>query len=144
MSETKDASFDSTKRLLKNIFYRYMEYNGFKYIHKMTPFVTTMISRTNCLIDWIPKNMLLFFLYGKLLQKVRKTKLKIGDTVWISDFCLPLRNGYRPEFTQKIFGIVATSSRITPTYTIKDEQDEIIHCKFYQKMLNKVIYQWNR
>ena len=31
-----------------------------------------------------------------------------------------------------------------PTYTINDEQDEIICAKFYQKELIKVVQQWNR
>ena len=39
----------------------------------------------------------------------------------------------------EVFEIVATSSGKPPTYTIKDEQGEIIRGKFYQKELIKVI-----
>ena len=44
MSETKAAFAERTIRCLKNIFYRYMEDNGYKYIHKLTQFVTTLNS----------------------------------------------------------------------------------------------------
>ena len=57
MSETKAAFAEGTIRSLKNILYRYMEDNGYKYIHKLTQFVTTLSSRRNCSIDLIPKNV---------------------------------------------------------------------------------------
>ena len=52
-------------------------------------------------------------------------------------------NGYQPEFAQEISEKVATCSRKTPTYTIKDEQDEIIRDKVYRKLLIKVFYTRN-
>ena len=64
---------------------------------------------------------------------------KIGDRDRIPKYDLPFRKGYKPHFTQEVFEIVAISSRKPPTYTIKDEQDEIIRGKFYQKELIKVI-----
>ena len=57
MSETKAAYAERTIRSLKNIVNRYMEDNGYKYIHKLTQFVTTLNSRRNCSIDLIPKNV---------------------------------------------------------------------------------------
>ena len=57
VSETKATFAERTIRSLKNKLYRYMEVNGYKYIHKLTQFVTTLYSRTNCLIDLIPKNV---------------------------------------------------------------------------------------
>ena len=42
MSETKAAFSERTIRSLKNILYRYMENNGYKYIQKLTQFVTTL------------------------------------------------------------------------------------------------------
>ena len=47
MSETKAAFAERTRRSLNNILYRYMEDNGYKYIHKLTQFVTTLNSRRN-------------------------------------------------------------------------------------------------
>ena len=67
-----------------------------------------------------------------------KPKFKVGDRVRISKYDLPFRKGYKPQFTKKVFEIVSISSKKHPTYTIKDEQDEIIRCKFYQKELIKV------
>ena len=45
MSDTKAVFAERTIRSLRNIVYRYMEDNGYKYIHKLTQFVTTLNSR---------------------------------------------------------------------------------------------------
>ena len=136
MSETKSAFAERTLRSLKNILYRYMEDNGYKYNCKLTQFVTTLNSRRICSMDSIPeivKNSdFLSILY-------RKPKCKIGDRVRISKYDLPFRKSYKPKSTQEVFEIVANSSRKPPTYTIKDEQGEIIRGKLYQKELIKVI-----
>ena len=57
MSETKAAFAERTIRSLKIILYRYMEGNGYKYIHKLTQLVTTLLSRRNCSIDLMPTNV---------------------------------------------------------------------------------------
>ena len=143
MSETKAAFPESTMRSLKNILYRYMEDNGDKYIHKLTQFVTTLNSRKKCSIDLIPTNVknsdFLSILYSKPLREFRKPKFKVGYRVRISKYDSPFRKGYKPQFTKKVFEIVAISSKKPPTYTIKVEQDETIRGKFYQKKLIKVI-----
>ena len=143
VSETKDAFAERTKRSLKNILYRYMEDNGYKYFHKLTEFITTLNSRRKRSIALIPKNVkntdFLSILYIKSLRDFRKPQFKIGDKVRISKFDTPFRKCYKPQFTPKAFETVAISSRKPPTYTIKDEQDEIIRGKFYEKDLVKVI-----
>ena len=143
MSETKAAFDERTIRSLKNILCRYMEDNGYKYIHKLTQFVTALNSRRTCSIDWIPKNVknsdFLSALYSKPLREFRKPQFKIGDRVRISKYDLPSRKGYKPQFTQEVFEIVEISSRKPPTYTKKDEQGEIIRGKFYPKDLVKAI-----
>ena len=120
-----------------------MEENGYKYIHKLTQFVTTLNSRRNCSINLIPKNVknsgFLSILYSKPLREFRKPQFKIGERVRISKYDLPFRTGYKQQFTQEVFEIVAISSRKPPTHTIKDEQNEIIRGKFYQKEMVKVI-----
>ena len=120
-----------------------MEDNGYKYIHKLSRFVTTLNSRRNCSVDLIAKNVknsdFLSILYSKPLREFRKPQFKIGDRVRISKYDLPFRKGYKPQFTQEVFEIVAICSRKPPTYTIKDKQDEINRGKFYQKELIKVI-----
>ena len=143
MSETKAAFAERTIRSLKNILYRYMEDNGYKYIHKLTQFNTTLNSRRNCSTDLLPKNVknseFLSVLYSKPLREVRKPKFEIGVRIRIWKYDLPFRKGYKPKCTKDVFGIVAISSRKPPTYAIKDEQDEIIRGKFFQKQLIKVI-----
>ena len=148
MSETKAAFAERTKRFLKNILYRYMEDNGYKYIHKLNQFVTILISLRSCSIDLIPKNVknsdFLSILYSKTLRGIRKPKFEIGDRVRSSKYDLLFRKGYKPQITKEVFETVAISSRKPPTFTIKEEQDEIIRCIFYQRELIKVIQQWNR
>ena len=77
--------------------------------------------------------------YSKPLREFKKPTLKTGDRVGISKYDMPFRKGYKPQFTREIFEIVAIATRKPPTNTIKDEQDEIIRGKFYQKDLIKVI-----
>ena len=146
MTETKAAFAERSIRSLKKIFYRYMEDNGYKYIHKLSQFFTTLISRRNCSIELIPKNVkksdFLSFLYSEPLREFKKPIFEVGDRVRISKFDLPFKKGYNPKFTKLVFEIVAISSEKPPTYTIKDEQDEqdeITRGKFYQKELIKVI-----
>ena len=78
MSETKPAFAERTIRSLKNILYRYMDDNGYNYIQKLTQFVTTLNSRTNCSIDLIPKNVknsdFLSFPHTEPQRDFRKTK----------------------------------------------------------------------
>ena len=97
MSETKAAFAERTIGTLKNILYRYMEDNGYKYIHKLTQFITTLNSRRKCSRDLIPKNVknsdFLSFLYSKLLREFRQPKFKVGDRVHISKFDLPSKKG---------------------------------------------------
>ena len=65
-------------------------------------------------------------LYGKPLREFKKPAIKIGDRVRISKYDLPFRKIYKPQFTREIFEIVAIATRKPPTYTIKDEQGEVI------------------
>ena len=81
----------------------------------------------------------LSILYSEPLREIRQPKFKIGDRVRISKYDLPFRKGYGPQFKKGVFKIVAISSRKPPTYTIKDEQDEIIRGKLYHKELINVI-----
>ena len=115
MSETKAAFAERTIRSLKNILYRYMEDNGYKYSHKLTQFVTTLNSRRDCAVDLIPKNVknsdFLSILYSKPLREFRKPKFNIGDRIRISKQDLPFRKGSKPQFTREVFEIVAFSSR---------------------------------
>ena len=78
-------------------------------------------------------------MYSKPLREYKNPKFKIGNRIRISRYDLSSMKGCMPQFTQEVFEIVEISSTKPPTYTIKDEQDEIIRGKFYQKELNRVI-----
>ena len=88
MSETKAAFAERTIRSLENILDRYMGDNGYKQIHKLTQFVTTLTSRRNYSKDLIPKNVkyskFLSILYSKPLREFRKPQFRIGDRGRIS------------------------------------------------------------
>ena len=143
MSETKAAFAERTIRSLKNVLYRYMEDYGYKYIHKLLQVIATLISRRNSSIDMRPDTVkncnFMSILYSKPLREFKKPIFKIGDRVRISKCDLPFRKGYKPQVTREVFEIVAIATRKPPTHTIKDEQDEIIQGKIYQKELIKVI-----
>ena len=143
MSETKAAFAERTKRSLKSILYRYMKDFGYKYIHKLPQFITTLNSRRNSSIDMRPnavKNCdFMSIPYNKPLREFKKPTFKIGYRVRISTYDLPFRKGYKPQFTREVFEIVAIATRKPPTYTIKDDHGEVIQGKFYQKELNNVI-----
>ena len=143
MSDTKAAFAERTIRSLKNILHRYMEDFGYKYIPKLPQFITTLNSRRNSSIDMKPNTArncdFMSILYSKPLREFKKPTFRIGDRVRISKYDLPFRQGYKPQFTREVFEIVAIATRKPPTYTIKDQQGEIIQGKFYQKELIKVI-----
>ena len=143
MSEAKAAFDERTIRSLKNILYRYMEDFGYKYMHKLPQFITTLNSRRNSSIDMrhnTVKNCdFMSILYSKPLREFKKPTFKNGDRVRISKYDLPFRKDHKPQFTREVFEIVAIATRKPLTYTIKDEQGEVLQGKFYQKVLIKVI-----
>ena len=122
LSETKAAFAERTIRSLKNILHRFLEDKGYKYFHKLTHIVTTLNFRRNCSIDLKPKNAknsdILSILYSKELREHRKPRFEIADRVRISKYDLAFRKGYKPQFTEEVFKIVAISSRKPPTYSV--------------------------
>ena len=104
MSETKASILERTIRSLKSILYRYIEDNGYKYIQKLTQFVTTLNSRRNCSIDLITKRVknsdFLSIPYSKPLREFRKPMSKFGDKIRFSKYDLPVKKGYKPQFTK--------------------------------------------
>ena len=93
MSKTKAAFAERTIRSMKNIFYRYMEDFGYKYIPKLPQFITTLNSRRNSSIDMRPnavKNCdFMSILCSKPLREFKKPTFKVGDRVRISSMiCL--------------------------------------------------------
>ena len=125
MSETKVPFAERTIRSLKNLLYRYMEDFGYKYIQKLPQFITTLNSRRNSSIEMRPNTVkkcdFMSVHCSKLLREFKKPTFKIGDRVRISKYHLLFRKGYKPQFTRKVFEIVAIAIRKPTIYTIKDE-----------------------
>ena len=143
MSETKAVFAERTIRSWKNILYRYLEDYGYKYIHILPQFITTLNFRRNRSIDMRPNTVkncdFMSILYSELLREFKKPTFKIGDRVRTSKYDLTFRKGYKPHFTREVFEIVAIATRKPPTYTIRDGGSEVIQGKFYQQELIKVI-----
>ena len=120
-----------------------MEEYAYEYIHKLPQFIGTMNSRNSRSIDMKPNHVknsdFMSILYSKPLREYNEPKFGIRDRVRFSKYDLPFRKGHKPQFTQKIFEIVAIASKKPPTYTIKDEQEEDIRGKFYEKELIRVV-----
>ena len=120
-----------------------MEVYGYKYIHKIPQFITTLSSRRNSSIDMSPNTLnncdFMSILYNKPLQEYKKHTFKIGHRVQIPNFDLLFRKSYKLQFTREVFEIVANATKKSPTYTIRDEQDEIVQDNLYRKELNKFI-----
>ena len=80
-SETKAAFAERTIRSLKNKLYRYMEDFGYKYIHKLPQFITTLNSRRNSSIDMRPNTVkncdFMSILYSKPLREFKKPTFKL-------------------------------------------------------------------
>ena len=81
-----------------------MEDYGYKYIHKLPQFVTTLNSRKNCSIDSIPKDVknsaFWSILYSKPLRETKKARFKTGDRVGSSKYDLPFSEGDNPQDTK--------------------------------------------
>ena len=141
MSETKAAFAERAIQSLKDIFYRYIEDHGEKFINKLRQFVSTMNCRINISIGKSPRDVkktdFLSILYSKPLTRYKKLKFKVGDRVKMSKNDIPSRNGYKPQFTDESFEISAISTKKPPTYIIKDLDKEEILGKFYDKELRK-------
>ena len=143
MNETKVAFAERIIRSLEKLLYRYMEDNEYKYIHKLTQFVTALNSRRKCSIDLIPKNVkisdILSILYSKTLQEFRKPKFKIGHRVRISKYDLPFKKGYKPPFTKEVFEIVEISSRKLQHTQWKMNKMRLSAANFIRKSWSKSI-----
>ena len=94
MSETKAAFVERTKRSPKNILYRYLEDNGYKYIHKSTQVVTTLASRRKRSIDLIPRIVEISdscpFFTANQYENLENPRLKLEKHFAFGSITLPL------------------------------------------------------
>ena len=120
-----------------------MEDLGYNFIHKLPQFISILNSRPNSSIDMRHNTGnncdFMSILYSNSLREYKRPVFKTGDRLRISKYDLPFRKVYKAQFTREVLEIVAIATRKPRTYTINDEQGEIIESKFYQKELIKVI-----
>ena len=105
MSETKTAFAELTIGSSKHVLYRYMEHYGYKCVHKLSHFVTTLSFIKKYSIALKTKDVkisnFLSILYNKALPECRKPKCKNGNKVRISKYDLPFRKSYNSWFTRE-------------------------------------------
>ena len=85
-----------------------MEDFGYKYMHKLPQFVTTLNSRRNSSIDMrfntIKNCNFMSILYSRPLREHKKPVVKTGDRLKMSKYDLPFRKCYKPQLTREVFG----------------------------------------
>ena len=120
-----------------------MQDYGNKCNHILPQVIATLNSSHNRSIDMKPnyvKNSdFMSILYSKSLREYKKPKFGIGDKIRVSKYDLTFRKSYKSQFTEESFEIVAIATKKPATYTIKDEQEDVIRGKFYEKELIRII-----
>ena len=119
-----------------------MEEHGYKNTHKLSQFVNILNPRKTRTTKMGPNKVkisdLMSLLHGQPIRELTPPKFTIADKVRISKTDSPFRKGYKPQFTEEIFEIVALAGRKSPTYTRKDNQNLLIRGKFYEKEMIRV------
>ena len=84
--------------------------------------------------------ILIFCPFGEanLYESTGNQILKIEVQFASQSIICPSKTVTRHNLRQKTFNFFAVATKKQPTYTVKDEQDEIIRGTFYQKELNEV------
>ena len=81
---------------------------------------------------------LLYFAQQPTTRREETHALDWRQSSHLQVYDLSFRKGYKQHFALEVFEIVGISSEKTLTYTVKDEQDEIIPGNIQQKELIKV------
>ena len=143
-SEKKSAFAERNIRSLKNIIYRYLEEKWtYSYLDKLDSFVKTINSRVNRTINLAPNKVTkedvprLVSLIANTTYS-QKTKFFVGDLVRILKKEETFGKGYKQSFTDEVFEISSIPTLNPPTYSLIDNDKEIIQGKFYQPELQLV------
>ena len=137
MSETKAAFAERAIRLLKNVLYRYIEDSGYKYIHKLPQFVTTLNTRRNRSIGMKPSNVktsdFMSVPYSKPIRVFNKPKFQVGYRVRISKQDLPFRKGYKPQFQTKFLKLYHLLHANRPNILYKMNKAKLSKASFMKR-----------
>ena len=120
-----------------------MEEYGYKYIHKLSQFVKILNSRKartlNIVANKIKNPDLMSILSGQPIREFTLSKFAISNKVRGSKIDLLFGKGYKTQFTEDFFEIVALASRNSTSYNQQDNQNVVIHGEFYETEMIRVI-----
>ena len=146
-SEQKSCFAERYIRTLKSLLFKYLhENNTSKYIDQIQNFVSLINSRPNRTTKIAPKNITRHdvpYLISRSANAnpIRKPRYQIGDTVRIRLKVPTFHKGYKIQFTEEVFEVVAIPTLKPPTYNIKDKHGQMIQVKFYEQEL--VLFRYN-
>ena len=146
-SEQKSCFAERYIRTLKSILFKYLhENNTSKYIDQIQNFVSLINSRPNRTTKIAPKNITrhdvpYLISLSANANPIRKPRYQIGDTVRIRLKVPTFHKGYKIQFTEEVFEVVAIPTLNPPTYNIKDKHGQMIQGKFYEQEL--VLFRYN-
>ena len=134
--EQKSCFTERYIRTLKSILFKYLhENNPSKYIDQTQNFVSLINSRPNRTTKNAPKNITrhdvpYLISLSANANPIRKPRYQIGDTVRIRLQVPTFHKGYKIQFTEEVFEVVANPTLNPPTYKIKNKHGQMIQGKF--------------
>jgi len=142
--DIKCALVERYNRTLKTRMWRYFtSSNSLRYVDVLADLVRSYNDTIHSSIKTAPSRVSIHNesdLRRKLYQPVVKSKpkLKIGDSVRISETRRAFKKGYLPSWTRELFKVVNVFPTNPPTYRIADLGGEVIKGKFYTEELQVV------
>lgn len=150
-STTKASIVERVNRTLKSLLWKEFSYRG---NHKWIDILQDIIDKYNSTIHSTIKmkpidvkkihvKKLLSTVYkthNKKQTSTTKSHLKKGDKVRISKYRQMFSKSYTPSWSNEIFTIVNVNRTYPFTYTLKDENNQIIKGGFYAEELQKTQY----
>ena len=139
-SETKSALAERNIRSLKSLIFKYMhEHDQSRYCDKLDQFVAIINNRVNRMTKLAPSSVskkdVNYLVSLCHINAQMKPKFKIGQQVRIRRKIDTFHRGYKIQFTEELFTIIAIPTTNPPTYVVKDCDGEIIQGKFYEPEL---------
>ena len=140
-SEMKSCIAERYIRTLKSVLFKFLhENNTNRYIDHLQKFVSVINSRPNRTTKIAPKNVTnhdvpYLVSLASNANSIRKPRYQLGDTVRIRLKIPTFHKGYKIQYTEEVFEIVANPTLNPPTYNIKDKNGQTIEGKFYEPEL---------
>ena len=143
-SERKCAVAERYIRTLKSIICRYLhEHETYRYIDQLWKFVSIINNRINRMTKLAPITIsqkdvpYLVSLYNTVPPQ--RPRFKVGDRVRFRRNIETFDRGYMIQFTEELFRISHIPTKNSPTYVVKDVNEEIIQSKLYEPELVKFV-----